>query len=325
MKETRKNRVLIVAILMCLVLLFVGCASTRSTESNSVRIHFLTSTANTWGDCTYIELPNGENMMIDCGHMRSATDIQNQLNELGVTHIDHFVISHYHSDHVGALQSFMKTLTFGEVITTGYYPTDFSWVELNFKLMNVPITYVKAGDSFDIGGVHFDVLWPTADMVAERPQNPSDVTSGAGSVYDLNCHSMVLKLTYGENTVLFTGDIYVEAERGILDLYKEDLSVIDCDVLKIMHHGHNTSSYADFVQAVAPQYAFSMGTTVMESGIFLTYYKTGCEVYMSWHNGASVVTLDGQSITVETEKEGLNAMYQKAADAWDKVQALKSN
>ena len=325
----RRNSVLLTALLTVVLVLAASCASTSAGKEGSgiLRMHFFNTSVQSWGDCTYIELPNGQNMLIDCGLQSCASEILADFRANGIDHIDYLVISHYHSDHVGGLQTLLPVISFSQVYTTGYYPTDFSWVELNLsKLRDIPVTYVKAGDSFDIGDVHFDILWPTAEMVAERPQVASGGTDGPGGTVNMNCHSMVLKMTYGSNSALFTGDIYVEAQEEMLKLYGDDLSVLDCDVLKIMHHGYsNANGNEEFIQAVSPKYAFSMGTAIMEMLHYLYYYKVGTQVYMSWYNGNSWVEMDGENITVTAEKEGVNQGYAKYAASWEKLQQTKNN
>ena len=324
MNRAKCALLLLIAVLS---LLLASCASTAAGgRNNDLTIHFYSTSANSWGDCTFMRLPDGQTMLIDCGTTAAGAEILADLKKQGITHIDYLVISHYHSDHVGGLQEILPVISFGKVYTTGYYPTDFSWVELNMKLRNIPVEYVKAGDCFDIGNVHFDVLWPTAEMVAERPQVATGGTDGPGGTVNMNCHSMVLKMTYGSSSVLFTGDIYVEAEDEIMKLYKDDPSVLDCDILKVMHHGYsNANGNEKFIQAVSPAYAFSMGTATMEMSHFLYYYKVGAQVYMSWFNGNAYVTLDGESITVQADREGLNQGYRKQAESWEKLQQMKNN
>lgn len=318
------------ALLMLFLLLFalVSCASTSAVQEGDGLLHmyFFSTSVQGWGDCTFITLPDGKTMLIDCGTTAAGSQILSELKAKGIEHIDYLVISHYHSDHVGGLQVIMPALSIGKVFTTGYYPTDFSWVELNMKLRNIPVEYVKAGDSFEIGDVRFDVLWPTADMVAERPAVASGGTDGPGGTVNMNCHSLVLKMTYGSTSALFTGDIYVEAEDEMLKLYKDDPSVLDCDILKIMHHGYsNANGNESFIQDVSPVYAFSMGTATMETSHYLYYYKAGAQVFMSWYNGNSWVSTDGVNISVRTEKEGVQKAYQSQAEAWEKLQLYKNN
>ena len=319
----------LILFLTILIVAFLPSCSTTSfkEESKDLTIHFFSTSATSWGDCTYIEFPNGESMLIDCGTKKAASEILADFREKGITHIDYLVISHYHSDHVGGLQEILPVISFGDVYTTGYYPTDFSWVDLNLRqIQNLPIHYVKAGDSFDIGEVHFDVLWPTAEMVSERPQVTSKAVTGPGSTIDMNCHSMVLRMTFRNNSALFTGDAYIEAQKEILELYRDNLSVLDCDVLKIMHHGYsNANGNEDFIIAVSPKYAFSMGTATMEMLHYLYYYKAGAEVFMSWYNGNSYVTMDGDSISVVSEKEGVNPGYAKYVESWERLQETKNN
>ncbi|MBQ7644431.1 MAG: MBL fold metallo-hydrolase [Spirochaetales bacterium] len=315
-------------LLLLMLLVMVSCASTAASQGRgkTLDLRFFSTAAQSWGDCTFIRFPDGQTMLIDCGTNAAGSEILAALKKEGIKHIDYFVISHYHSDHVNGLQVILPEISFGQVYTTGYYPTDFSWVELNFRHRGVPVTYVKAGDSFDIGDVHFDVLWPTAEMVAERPQTATGGTDGPAGTVSMNCRSMVLKMTYGNNSVLFTGDIYVEAEDEMMKLYGDDPSVLDCDILKIMHHGYsNANGNEKFIQAVSPQFAFSMGTATMEMTHYLYYYKAGTQVFMSWYNGNCTVSMDGENISVTAEKEGVNKGYLNYAESWEKLQQVKNN
>lgn len=315
-------RVLFALIAILCVIFAVSCR-TVSVAGGEVVIRFMDSSVRAWGDSTLIEFPDGQRMLIDAGLQKAGAEILQDLKAMGISRIDYLVITHYHNDHVAGLKEILPQIHFDRAWVTGYYPTDFAWVESALAYYGTEIVYVKAGDSFEIGGARIDVLWPTAESVAVRPEGTSKATSGPGSTYDMNCHSMVLKLAYGDNTALFTGDIYVEAEKNLIGLMSGDLSVLDCDILKIMHHGYNTSSSEDFINAVSPKYAFSMGTQVMDNNIYLLYYKVGAEVFMSWQNGRSTVRMNGTCITVETERPGVNSAYTRYVEAWETVQDIR--
>lgn len=317
----RKKTFCILVALALAVILLAGCASTS--KSKDLRIHFFTSDVVSWGDCTFIEFPNGETMLIDCGMQESGVEFSKFFKEQGISEIDYLVITHYHSDHVKGLLELLPSVKFKYAYSSGYCPTDFRWVDQELMRKGTQMIYVKAGDDFSVGDVTFNVLWPTAEYISEKP-GASDSPSGRGSVIDLNCHSLVLRMTYGQNTVLFTGDLYVEAENEVLEYYKDNLWLLDCDVLKVMHHGYNTSSSDAFIKAVSPKYAFSMGTQTMDNNIYLRYYLVGCETYMSWYNGNAYVALDGENITVTLDKPEINPFYTKYIDGWLKLQELKN-
>ncbi|MBR5668042.1 MAG: MBL fold metallo-hydrolase, partial [Spirochaetales bacterium] len=173
MEKTGKISLFFILILSALLL--AGCASVSSgSDTGVLSMRFFSTSAKSWGDCTYIVFPNGENMLIDCGTEKAGAEILDELRSLGADHIDYLVISHYHSDHVNGLKAILPAMDIRHAFVTGYYPTDFSWVERNLELYGTEIEYVKAGDSFSVGNVLFEVLWPTAQIVSERPDQASN-------------------------------------------------------------------------------------------------------------------------------------------------------
>ena len=111
---------------------------------------------------------------------------------------------------------------------------------------NVRIIYVGATGSHPQQiaieqHLYFDILWPNnSNLITEN---------------SLNNNSIVCKLNYKNFSMLFTGDIEEEAERGILQQYKNNLQIFNSDILKIAHHGSNTSSTLDFLEAANPKIA----------------------------------------------------------------------
>ena len=119
---------------------------------------------------------------------------------------------------------------------------------------------------------------------------------------DLNQYSAVVKLTYGETSFLFTGDAGAESEKQITVDVK-------ADVLKVGHHGSDTSTTEDFLRRVSPEYA------VIEVGKDNSYghpaestlrklRDVGAKIYRTDEDGTVRMISDGTGITVETQKEG---------------------
>ena len=104
---------------------------------------------------------------------------------------------------------------------------------------NIPVKFVVSGDSFALGEGEFSVLAPQESLEGKR-------------VEELNGTSVVLRFVYGESSFLFMGDAPVEMEEGILAAGEWDL---ESNVLKVGHHGSSDSNSAEFINAVAPQYA----------------------------------------------------------------------
>ena len=278
-------------------------------DAAKMNVHFFHVDVNDWGDCTYIELPNGENMLIDTGLPAAAAQIANELLDAGVDTIDHLVLSHSHADHVKGLSNFLANMKVGHVYSTGYWTTDFSWVERDLNSLDIPHTQLTAGDRLTIGDVQVDILYPTAADVAEQPGVEASGTDGPGGSVNINGHSMVLKMTYGANSLLFTGDIYKEHQNEILAMYAEDPTMLKADILKIPHHGYDNAGSQEFIQAVSPAYAVSMGTHTMNERVYSYYTDAGCTAYLSWMNGDVQVTMDGSSYVVTPENPEILDYY----------------
>lgn len=107
---------------------------------------------------------------------------------------------------------------------------------------HIEVQVVEMGDVLEIEkGVYFDILWPN---------NSNSIKENV-----LNNNSIVCRLHYNNFTMLFTGDVEMKAEKQLLQLYNENLNLLDSTVLKVGHHGSKTSSTQKFIRAVKPQVA----------------------------------------------------------------------
>lgn len=111
---------------------------------------------------------------------------------------------------------------------------------VNEKKINVRV--VNKGDKLQIDNdLYFDILWPNAEKF---------VTENI-----LNNNSIVCKLNYKNNSMLFTGDIEELAEKQILQEDKNKLEILNSTILKVGHHGSKTSSIQEFLEEVKPKVA----------------------------------------------------------------------
>jgi len=149
-------------------------------------------------------------------------------------------------------------------------------------------------DAATINGVHLELLHPTATF------QPSMKRRGDGEDAGENNRSLVLKLTYGAVSVLFTGDIEQEAESFLLNS-RHDLRAT---ILKVPHHGSRTSSSELFVRAVNPAVAVFSVQRDSRFGhphptIVERYQASGAHVLRTDTHGAITVRTDGRSVWVE--------------------------
>lgn len=240
----------------------------------------------TWGDCSLIKLPDESYVIVDTCEGGYENYIVQQLKDEGVTHIETAIISHYHSDHYGGLMSFIDSFGIKQVYIDGFeLDESISWntsaaalrgyIE-KLEAKGVTVTTLLAGDSFELGGAKFDILFPKQDTAAATTNDTSNVMS----------------VSWGGKKILFTGDLYYSGESACLS--EVDNELLKADVLKIMHHGANTSGSAEFIEAVSPKVAACMGGHVINNIGLYRYQKVGCDVYQVWETGdVHVMITDG--------------------------------
>ncbi|MBR5779158.1 MAG: MBL fold metallo-hydrolase [Clostridia bacterium] len=200
----------------------ISNAESSSEESKSasvegeLRVHFLDVGQ---GDSIFIELPNGECMLIDASEREYANRIISFIDCLGYTKIDHLIATHPHADHIGGMETVISHFELGEVYMPEAVTDTKTFINLLTALeeKGAEITAVKAGLEFDFGGARGKFVAPKF------------------IVDDMNNCSAVLHLSFGNRAFLLTGDAEID-EEGTVE------GDIKCDVLKAGHHGSRTSS-----------------------------------------------------------------------------------
>lgn len=236
------------------------------------------------GDSCFIELPNGETMLIDAGEKEYGDNVVTYIYEQGCGSLDYVVATHPHSDHIGGLSEVLSTLPAG-----GLYLPPCPANSIVYENMltaaessSVPVHEVMAGD----------VILSIDDLQAE-------VVAPKEIIDDSNNNSVVIKLTYGDNIFIFTGDAEKKEEDEIW-------TNIKCDVLKVGHHGSKTSTSANFLKKTDPEYAViscGQGNSYGHPGeaVLKRLDKQGISVFRTDIQGTVVFTSDGTELTVNLE------------------------
>lgn len=194
------------------------------------------------GDSILVVLPNTNTLLIDGGERQSSDEVLSTLKELAITEIDAVIATHPHADHIGGLINVINNLNVSQVIDSGQMHTTQTFEDMldAVDAAQIPLMSVHEGDSIKLDPrVKLDILNP-----------PASLPKGVNNEEEFNDNSVVLKLTYGEFTALFTGDMEDYNERRLLATAVEAL---DVDVLKAGHHGSRTSSGNAFLNAVSPE------------------------------------------------------------------------
>jgi beta-lactamase superfamily II metal-dependent hydrolase len=252
-------------------------------RDNLVEVHFIDVGQ---GDAILIEAENSA-MLIDAGENNKGTIVTDYLETQNITKLDYVIGTHPHSDHIGGLDTVINSVAVDTVILPSATHTTDTFEDLLDALEenNLSITMANVGDEYNLGPASFTVIAPNS------------------STYDdLNNYSVGIKLTFGDNSFLFTGDAGKLSEEEML----ENGIDLSADVLKLSHHGSNTGNSEAFLQAVNPTYAMICVGADNDYGhphveTLETMLNCGIKVYRTDIQGTVVFTSDGKNISVNTQ------------------------
>lgn len=182
-------------------------------------------------DCTLIKL-NDDVILIDAGNNNDGKNVVSFLQEKGITQIDYLIGTHADEDHIGGIDDVINSMDIGTFLipTIGENGTDYKNAVETAKDKNIQIKHPTRGDIFYFENAQFEV------MSAMEEEGTSD-----------NNSSLVIEFTYNNTTYLFMGDAETEVENS--------RSWNKVNVLKVGHHGSNSSSSTKFLEQVNPEYS----------------------------------------------------------------------
>jgi competence protein ComEC len=191
------------------------------------------------GDSLFIESPTGTQILFDAGPPKNILGQLARMMPSFDRSIDAIVITNPDQDHIGGFLDVLKNYKVGKVFEPGTFndSTTYKNLEAEIEKQKIPDVLAKRGMRLNIGGgAYIDILFPDRDV----------------SLWDSNDGSVVAKLSYGNESIMLTGDSTAKTERILLD--ENSPAGLQSTILKAGHHGSRTSSSLDFVKAVAPSY-----------------------------------------------------------------------
>ena len=282
------KRKLSLLLILALLLTLTGCPPTDKgapQDTGYLKVHYIDVGQ---ADCALIEC-NGEYILIDGGNVADSQLVVSYLQDQGVEELLAVVCSHAHEDHVGGLPGVLAVYRTYHVYapTKTYSSKCFDDFVHYTDQQDLEITIPAPGDYLSFGGATMTVLGPVK------------------SYADPNDTSIVVMVEYGTTRFLFTGDMETGAENDMLDYWGEGFDW-SADVLKVGHHGSDTSTSYRFLNEVMPQIGI---ISVGEGNSYghpcevplSRLSQAGVTVYRTDELGHIIVTSDGTNVTAQWE------------------------
>lgn len=291
----QKSNKLSLIVILCIVLFISGCTlsphqqnntpvNIKTLEGGNIKLHFIDVGQ---ADSILVEEGN-KTMLVDAGNNDDYTTVVDYIKSQGISKLDVVIGTHAHEDHIGGLDKVIKTFDIDKIYLPKQQSTTKTYRDVleAITLKGLKITAPVAGSTFKLNNADVSILAPNSQKYE-----------------DLNNSSIVIRITYGNNSFLLTGDAEDISESEILN---KDFNV-SSDLLKVGHHGSNSSTTQKFLSKVNPKYAvISVGKdNTYGHPAKLTLEKLqskGIKVYRTDESGTIIATSDGTNITITTKR-----------------------
>ena len=237
---------------------------------------------------SFLLIQDGKTALIDCGTRFDGDEILAYLNDLNISRLDYVFGTHPHDDHMGGMQEVIQGIEVGKLVVPDVKKGKVSanWYKsLESVYSNYDVIRPKVGDVYELGDATMTVLGPI-------DTDPSNV----------NNYSTILMVSFGEMDILFTGDAETSLEK---DLINSGVN-LDAEILKIGHHGSDTSSSDAFLDAVSPEYGL-LSTEIGNKHdhpigeIMDKYEKRGIEIYRTDQSGTVTLIVTATDVEFSCE------------------------
>lgn len=297
-RDTKRNisRIVIIMLLAAFVLIVNQSRHKEAAETlqntpdvGTMKVHFIDVGQ---GDSMLIEAEDAA-MLIDAGGNNQGSVVVDYLKAHNISQLDYVIGTHPHSDHIGGLDTVLDAIPVEAVIMpdvvhdTKTFEDVLDALERNSLKITKPVT----GATYSLGQASFTILAPNSSTYEE-----------------LNDYSIVIRLTNGKNSFVFTGDAGTLSEEEML----ADGTDLSADVLKLAHHGSTTASSESFLDAVNPAYAvISVGKNNdyghPHAEILQRIKDKDIKLYRTDAQGTIIFTSDGKNITVNKDAYEITA------------------
>lgn len=221
-------------------------------------------------------------MVVDCGNRGAYNELFPILDRLGITTIDIFVMSHSHVDHIGSFAELARNYTIKKLYKNyvAYKSSAYLSAMHAVEDLGIETQILYAGDSFKLGDyVTVDVLWPFKGQ---------DVDITVTSEVNQSC--LAMRITYGESSFWTSGDLYIESEKQLVEIYG---NALQSDIMKLNHHSKLTSNCPQFIDAVSPIVAVAMQNECTNKKILRLLTREGILAFHTFYDGSIKISTKG--------------------------------
>jgi competence protein ComEC len=241
-----------------------------------------------------VQTPSGKAILIDAGNNADGNAVVSYIKSQGVKKIDVLVGTHPHEDHIGGMDTVVNSFDIGQIYMPRATTTTKTYEDVLAAISQkgLKITAAKGGQTIDVD-----------------PAIKADVLAPNSSTYDdLNNYSVVLKLTYKNTSFLLAGDAEDISEQEMVNKGYN----LKADVLKVGHHGSDSSTTPAFLKAVSPKYAVISVGRGNDYGhpapaTLTKLASAGIEIYRTDEAGTIIATSDGNTIRFDKKASPVKA------------------